>query len=40
MSTNSDVTKEIFPVETTTSVQVPSKSSRSTETEFVNKKPN
>ena len=35
-STNSNVEKETNPVETTTSVEVPSKSSRSKETEIVN----
>ena len=40
MSTNSDVAKETNPVETTTSVEVPSKSSRSMETEIVSEKPN
>ena len=39
-STNSNVEKETNPVETTTSVEVPSKSSRSKETEIVNEKPN
>ena len=40
-STNSNVDeKETNPVETTTSVEVPSKSSRSKETEIVNEKPN
>ena len=39
MSTNSNVAKETNPVETTASVEVPSKSSRSTETEIVNEKP-
>ena len=40
MRTNSNVAKETNPVETTTSVEVPSKLSRSTETEIVNEKPN
>ena len=39
-STNSNVAKETNPVETTTSTEVPSVSSRSTETEIVNEKPN
>ena len=39
-STNSNVAKETNPVETTTSAEVPSVSSRSTETEIVNEKPN
>ena len=37
--TNSNVGKETNPVETTTSVEIPSKLSRSTETEIVNEKP-
>ena len=40
VSTNSNVAKETDPVEKTTSVEVPSKSSRSKETEIVNEKPN
>ena len=40
MSSSSDVAKETNPAETTTSVEVLTKSSRSTETEIVNKKPN
>ena len=40
VSTNSNVAKETIPVETTTSVEVPSKSSRSTETEIVSEKAN
>ena len=40
VSTNSSVAKETNPFETTTSVEVPSKSSRSTETEIVNEKLN
>ena len=40
VSTNSNVAKETNSVETTTPVEVPSKSSRSTETEIVNEKPN
>ena len=39
-STNSNVAKETNPVKTTISVEVPSKSSRSKETEIVNEKPN
>ena len=39
VSTNSNVTKETNPIETTASVEVLSKSSRSTETEIVNEKP-
>ena len=38
VSTNANVDKENNPVEATTSVEVPSKSSRSTETEIVNEK--
>ena len=40
MSTNSNVVKETNPVETTISVEVPSKSSKRMETEIVNEKPN
>ena len=40
MSANSNIAKETSPVEPTTSVEVPSKSSRSTETEIINEKPN
>ena len=40
VSTDSIVAKETKPFETTTSVEVPSKLSRSTETEIVNEKPN
>ena len=40
VSTNSNVAKETNPVETTASVEVPSKLSRSTQTEIVNEKPN
>ena len=40
VSTNSNIAKETSPVEPTTSVEVPSKSSRSTETEIINEKPN
>ena len=40
VSTNSNVAKETNSVETTTPVEVPSKSSRSAETEIVNEKPN
>ena len=40
VSTNSNVAKETNPVETKASVEVRSKSSRSTETEIVNEKPN
>ena len=39
VSTNSNVAKEPNPVETT-AAEVPSKSSRSMETEVVNEKPN
>ena len=38
VSTNSNVAKETNSFETTTSVEVTSKSSRSTETEIVNEK--
>ena len=40
VGTNSNVAKETNPVETTTSVELPGKSSRSTETEIINEKPN
>ena len=40
VSTNSNITKETSPVKTTTSVEVASTLSRSTETEIVNEKPN
>ena len=40
VSTNSNLVKETNPVETTAFVEVPTKSSRSTETEIVNEKPN
>ena len=40
VSTNSNVAKETNSVETATSLEVPSKSPRSTETEIVNEKPN
>ena len=40
VSTNSNVAKETNSVETKTSVKVPSKLLRSTETEIVNEKPN
>ena len=40
MSINSNVAKETNTVETTTSVELTSKSSRSTETEIVHEKPN
>ena len=40
MSTNSNVAKETNPIETTTFVEAPSKSLRSTETEIVNENPN
>ena len=40
VNTNSNVAKETNPVKTTTSVEVPSKSFRSTETEIVTEKPN
>ena len=40
VSTNSNVAKETNPIETTASVEVPSKLSTSTETEIVNEKPN
>ena len=40
VSTNSNVVKETNPVETTISVEVPSKLSRNTETEIANEKPN
>ena len=40
VSTNSNVAKETSLVKITTSVEVPSKSSRSMETEIINKKPN
>ena len=40
MSTNSNIAKETKPVEATASAEVPSKSSRSTETDIVNEKPN
>ena len=40
MSTNSNVAKETKPAETATFVEVPSKLSRSTETEIVNEEPN
>ena len=39
VSTNSGVTEKNNPVETTASVEVPSKSSRSTETEIITEKP-
>ena len=40
VSTNSNVAKETNPVETATSVEIPSNLVRSTETEIVNEKPN
>ena len=40
MSTNSNVAKETNPGQTTAVVEVARKSSRSTETEIVNEKPN
>ena len=40
VNTNSNVAKKTNPVETTTSVEVPSKMSRSTETKIVNEKTN
>ena len=40
VSTNSNVPNVTNPVETTTSAEVPSKLSRSTETEIANEKPN
>ena len=40
MSTNSNVAKETKPAEKATFVEVPSKLSRSTETEIVNEEPN
>ena len=40
VTTNSNVAKETNPVETATSVEVPSNFSGSTETEIVNEKPN
>ena len=40
MSTNSNVAKETNPGQTATFVEVARKSSRSTETEIVNEKPN
>ena len=40
MSINSNVAKETNPVETTVSVEVPSKPSRSTETKIANEKLN
>ena len=40
VSTNSNVAKETNPVETATSVEIPSNLARSTETEIVNEKPN
>ena len=40
VSINSNVAKETNPVETTTSVELTSKSSRSTETKIVHEKPN
>ena len=40
VSTNSNVAKETKPAEKATFVEVPSKLSRSTETEIVNEEPN